>query len=164
MNQPVLHGSFTVERDLAVPPDYVFQAFANPELRKRWFRMPSTAKDSSHELDFRVGGHERASSTFDPSGTKTPERLSYNATFIDIAENERLVFTYDFTLDGIRRWTSLVTVELQPQPDSNATRLIRTEQYAYLAYTADGHQDLAHLKGSAGLQLNALAAALTPAR
>ena len=161
MNQPVLHGSFTVERDLDVPPHQVFRAFADPSLRTRWFRMPSSFRDSSHELDFRVGGHERASSTFDPTGTATPERLSYNATFIDIAENERLVFAYDFTLDDIRRWTSLVTVELKPERDSNATRLIRTEQYAYLAYAADGRQDIAHLKGSAGLQLNGLEAALT---
>jgi uncharacterized protein YndB with AHSA1/START domain len=80
---------------------------------------------------------------------------------MDIATNERLVFAYDFTLDGIRRWTSLVTVELAAHPDGDGTRLTRTEQYAYLAYAADGQQDVAHLKGSAALHLNALAAALT---
>jgi hypothetical protein len=80
---------------------------------------------------------ERASGAFSPTGTAVKERLSYNSTFIDIATDERVVFTYDLT------------------------RLTRTEQYAYLAYTADGQQDIAHLKGSTTLQLNALAAALT---
>lgn len=155
---PVLHGTFAVERDLYAPPPQVFQAFADPEVRTRWFRMPSTPEGTSHDMDFRVGGYERASGTFAPMGTKAKERLRYNSTFIDIATNERVVFTYDFTLDGVRRWTSLVTVELAAIGDG--THLTRTEQYAYLAYTADGEQDIAHLKGSTTLHLNALAAAL----
>jgi hypothetical protein len=40
------------------------------------------------------------------------------------------------------------------------TRLRHTEQYAFLAYPGDGSQDVAHLRGSMNLQLNALAAAL----
>jgi len=53
-----------------------------------------------------------------------------------------------------------VTVELSALPAGGGTRLRHTEQYAFLAYTDDGAQDLAHLKGSTNLQLNGLAAAL----
>jgi uncharacterized protein YndB with AHSA1/START domain len=164
----VIHGTFAVERDLDAPPPQVFQAFANPELRRSWFRMPSTPEAARHDMDFRVGGHERASGIFAPMGTEVTERLSYNSTFIDIATDERLVFTYDVTLDAIRRWTSLVTIELAAlsdlEGDGDGTRLTRTEQYAYLAYAADGQQDIAHLKGSTTLHLNALAAALAKLR
>jgi ferric-dicitrate binding protein FerR (iron transport regulator) len=68
------------------------------------------------------------------------------------------VYTYAFTLDGIRLWVSLVTREFAA--NDNGTRLTHTEQYAYLAYTADGQQDVAHLQDGTRLQLNALAAAL----
>jgi uncharacterized protein YndB with AHSA1/START domain len=98
--KPVLHGSFTVARDLDAAPARVFAAYAEPSLRTRWFRMPSTPEAAHHELDFRVGGHEIARRTFGPSGT--PEHLLYRAAFCDIATDERIVFTYDFTLDGVR--------------------------------------------------------------
>jgi hypothetical protein len=38
--------------------------------------------------------------------------------------------------------------------------LRHTEHYVFLAYTADGAHDTAHLEGGTRLQLNALAAAL----
>jgi hypothetical protein len=61
-------------------------------------------------------------------------------------------------LDGVTRWTSMVTVELAAT--ERGTRLTHTGQYAFLAYTGDGAQDIAHLKGSTRLQLNGLAAAV----
>jgi uncharacterized protein YndB with AHSA1/START domain len=153
--QPVLHGSFTVERDLDAAAPRVFAAYADQAVRKRWFRMPG-GPEGAHELDFSVGGHEMATGTF--AGSGVPEHLHYSSTFCDIVNNKRIVYTYAFTLDNIRRWVSLVTLELTP--NDNGTRLTHTEQYSYLSYTADGQQDVAHLKGSTRLQLNALAAAL----
>lgn len=45
-------------------------------------------------------------------------------------------------------------------PSDGGTSLRHTERYVFLAYTADGARDTAHLKGGTRLQLNALAAAL----
>ncbi len=53
---------------------------------------------------------------------------------------------------------SLVTVELSA--DAGGTRLRHTEQYAFLAATGTGKDDVAHLKGGTRLQLNGLLAAL----
>jgi len=47
--------------------------------------------------------------------------------------------------------------------DGTRTRLRHSEHYVYLAYSGDGAQDVAHLKGGTRLQLNGLAAALGPA-
>jgi uncharacterized protein YndB with AHSA1/START domain len=150
--QQVIHGSFTLPLDLAVPPDRVFAAFSEPSLRKQWFRIPSEPGASHYELDFRIGGHEIAEGAFAPSGVR--EHVGYRARFLDIVPDERIVFSYEVILDGRRRWVSLVTVELAP--DGDGTHMSRTEQYAFLTSTGDGRQDVAHLKGSARLQLNGL--------
>lgn len=149
----VIHGLFTLPLDLAVSPDRVFAAFADPSLRKRWFRVPSEPGASHYELDFRVGGHEIAQGVFAPAGVR--EHIEYRSQFVDIVADERIVFSYQVILDGRPRWVALVTVEMAP--DGGGTHLSRTEQYAFLTYGGDGQQDVAHLKGSARLQLNGLA-------
>jgi uncharacterized protein YndB with AHSA1/START domain len=149
-----------VERDLTATSDRVYAAYADIGLRRRWFQMPGDRSRAFHELDLRVGGHETASGAFAPAG-EAEERLEYRSTFLDLEAGSRVVFGYSFTLDGVRRWASLVTVELSAAPSGDGTRLRHTEQYAYLAYTGDGAQDIAHLKGSMNLQMNALASALT---
>jgi uncharacterized protein YndB with AHSA1/START domain len=161
VRQAVLHGSFSVERDLAASPGRVFSAYADFSVRRRWFRMPGDPARGRHELDFRVGGHEVASAVFAPTG-EAEEALEYRAAFFDLEPGARIVFGYSVTVDGVRRWASLVTVSLSalPLPSGAGTRLRHTEQYAYLAYDGDGAQDIAHLKGSMPLQLNGLAAAL----
>jgi uncharacterized protein YndB with AHSA1/START domain len=165
-SQAPLAGSFTVERDLAASPDRVFAAYAEPARRRRWFRIPGDPADADYELDFRPGGGEVSRGRFAPSGTTgTEELIEYRSVFWDIVPGSRLVFGYELVLDGVRRWVSLVTVELSAWPDETlpegaGTRLRHTEQYVLLAYAGDGAQDAAHLKGSTPLQLNGLAAAL----
>jgi uncharacterized protein YndB with AHSA1/START domain len=149
----LIHGSFTEARDLDAPPSRVFAAYAEPDQRGRWFRMPGR---THYELDFRVGGQEVSRGVFAPMGEE--ERLEYHATFSDIVTGERLVYAYDLTVNEVRHWVSLVTIELAPH--EAGTRLSHTEQYVFLACTADGAHDTAHLKGGTRLQLNALAAAL----
>jgi len=169
IGRAAIHGAFTVERELAASPDAVYAAYADVAVRRRWFRMPGDPARAFHELDFRVGGHEVSRGVFAPTGD-AEEVLSYRSTFFDLEPGTRIVFCYAFTLDGVRRWASLVTVELSavlsgpgpsgPGPAGDGTRLRHAEQYAFLAYDGDGAQDIAHLKGSMNLQLNALAAAL----
>ena len=61
-------------------------------------------------------------------------------------------------LDGVVRWAALRTVIFAP--DGDGTRLEWTEQYTFLELTENRAHDVAHLEGSARLQLNGLAAAL----
>jgi uncharacterized protein YndB with AHSA1/START domain len=127
----------------------------------RWFRVPSRPEEAHYELDFRVGGHENARGAFAPYGDSGDvERIEYRSTFLDIVPGERVVRSYELLLKDVRRWVSLVTVELAPH--DGGTRLTHTEQYVFLTYTDAGEHDVAHLKGSTRLQLNGLLAALCP--
>lgn len=150
-----VHGTAAISRELAAPPDRVWAAFADLELRDRWFRMPGS---TGHELDFRPGGGESASGVTDIAGTT--ERLEWSSRILDIVERRRLVFAYRLGIDGRTRYASLVTVELEPVGEG--TRLDCTEQYTVTAFTdADGGQDAARIKGGLPLLMNRLEAALT---
>jgi uncharacterized protein YndB with AHSA1/START domain len=153
-----LHGSFTAEVEVPSSPRDVFAAYAELPVRRRWFRMPGRA-DGEHELDFRVGGGERVAATFAPYGDDRAEHMAYHSHFLDITAEDRIVCAYRFELDGERRWASLVTVEFSASDAGTAVR--HTEQYAFLAVTGDGDDDVAHLKGGTRLQLNGLLAALS---
>jgi uncharacterized protein YndB with AHSA1/START domain len=142
---PVPHESVTVTRTLAAPPDRVYAAFADPDLRRRWFQLGSV----SHELDFRIGGGERAA---DHIGS---EHVEYASSFLDLVSDERIVFCYVLLLDGVRRIVSLVTIELTP--DGAGTHIDYTEQYVILRPVWG---DAGHLEGGIRLLLNGLMAVL----
>lgn len=149
-----VHGTAAIARELGAPPDRVWAAFADLEVRSRWFRMPGS---TGHELDFRPGGGESASGVTEVAGFA--ERLEWSSRIFDIVERRRLVFAHRLESNGLRRYVSLVTVELEPMGEG--TRLDYTEQYTVTAFAdADGSQDAAHLKGTLPFLLNRLEAAL----
>ena len=147
----MLHGSFTVARDVNAAPARVWDAYANADLRSGWRRLPGT---SVLDLDFRVGGWERL--TGSSAATGTVETIASHALFLDIVAGERIVSAHDVLVDGVRRWVSLISIAFEPT--EAGTRVTHTEQYTFLAWTDDGAHDQAHLRGSTWLSFNALAA------
>jgi uncharacterized protein YndB with AHSA1/START domain len=148
----VLHGSFTVTRDINAAPARVWDAYANADLRSAWRRLPGP--DGVLDLDFRVGGWERLTGT--SAATGTVEAIASHALFLDIVAGERIVSAHEALLDGERRWVSLISIGFEPAPAG--TRVTHTEQYTFLAWAGDGAHDQAHLRGSTQLSFNALAA------
>jgi uncharacterized protein YndB with AHSA1/START domain len=120
----VVHDSFTIERTYPTTPDRVFAAWATPEAKSQWFDADGL-ETSGYELDFQVGGHEHLA-------VKTPDGAIYtfDAVYADIVENERIVWSYEMTVDGRRMSVSLGTVEVVGV--SGGTRLTMTEQGAFL--------------------------------
>ncbi|CAL9378253.1 SRPBCC domain-containing protein [Streptomyces sp. enrichment culture] len=157
---PARHGTFFVDKDFTVPRAEVFRGFAEPSLRRRWFRLPGPSGTAGHDLDFRVGGGESAGNVFVSGDTE--ERLAYRSRFLDIVPDTRIVYVYEAEADGVRRWISLVTVELTDDPAG--CRLTWTEQYTWLVPTGDGEQDAAHLRGGTRLLLNGLSTVVNPDR
>jgi uncharacterized protein YndB with AHSA1/START domain len=140
---------FTIERWFRQSPEQTFQAFAEPELRQRWFRVPDSWTETEWSLDFRIGGGERNAGR-DRRGT----HHVFQSRFHDIVDGERIVFAYDLLLDGQLPSVSLTTIELGPDDDDGGTHLIFTEHGAFL----DGLEDPAEREHGTALLLNGLEA------
>jgi uncharacterized protein YndB with AHSA1/START domain len=121
----VVHDSFTIERTYPVPPEKVFAAWATLEAKRQWFGNEEGIEPVGDQtLDFRVGGREHFSA-------KAEGKLfDFDATYCDIVQNERIVWTYDMRMDGQRISVSLATVEIAGAP--GGTKLVMTEQGAFL--------------------------------
>jgi hypothetical protein len=77
----VTHSTFTLERRYPASVERVFQAWANPQARKRWM-----AQGAEHSQNFVVGGLETVRGS-DPQGRP----LTYQAQYAEIVTNERIL-------------------------------------------------------------------------
>ena len=127
------HNTFVIERTYPAAPSRVFTAFADPAAKSQWFSGPEEWESGRYELDFRVGGRERASGG-PPGG---PVHL-YEATYQDIVPDQRIVTTYVMYLDQTRISVSVATLELEPA--GQGTRLRLTEQGVFLDGADTGAQ------------------------
>jgi uncharacterized protein YndB with AHSA1/START domain len=144
-----VHATFIIERVYPHAPSRVFRAFADPKEKAKWFGAAENYTEELSESDFRVGGRDRQKGKWH-NGPVTEFACIYQ----DIVPDERLVYTYDMSLDGNRISVSLSTIEFRPE--GKGTRLKLTEQGVYL----DGYDDAGRREeGTRGL-LEALAASL----
>ncbi|AGP33344.1 polyketide cyclase [Sorangium cellulosum] len=87
----------TSDRDLVLtriidaPREKVFKAWTDPELLKKWF-APQPFTTPFAELDVRPGGASLIVMR-DPQGNEYPNK----GVFLEVVENERLVFTDAYT-------------------------------------------------------------------
>jgi len=118
------HTSFAIVRDLPAPPAAVFRAWSDPVAKQRWTAChPSMTRE--HSLDFRPGGVELNRMT-GPDGAV----FVVEARFIEILADQRIIYAYDYRVGDRRTSASLVTVEFAP--GGRGTRMVFTEQVAFL--------------------------------
>jgi uncharacterized protein YndB with AHSA1/START domain len=148
------HATFVIERTYDASPARVFAAWAEPAAKARWFGG-GDEETGEYELDFRVGGRE-----FSRDGAPDGDVYAYEARYLDIVPDERIVYTYDMHRRETRISVSLATVELKPE--GAGTRLVYTEQGAFL----DGQDKPQYREQGTGSLLDALGAELQrqPAR
>ena len=146
----VVHASFVIERKFPQAPERVFNAFADPLAKARWFSGPPDQwTQSLREFDFRVGGRERLIGAW--AGGKVS---SFNFVYQDIVPNERIIYSYAMQIDGVPISVSLATVEFKPA--GKGTLLVITEQGAFL----DGYDDAGSRERGTGMLLERLASSL----
>jgi uncharacterized protein YndB with AHSA1/START domain len=146
---PVVHGTFTLERNYPVSAARLYEAWADPEIKARWFIGPAGWRLVKRELDLRVGGHELLAGVF-PDGLET----LFTARYHDVTPDQRLVWSYDMQVAGRHLSVSLATVEIRPAGHGAALRF--TEQAAFL----DGADGTASRERGTAAHLDRLAAAL----
>jgi uncharacterized protein YndB with AHSA1/START domain len=120
----IAHGVFTVERTYKSAPAKVYQAWADPELKRQWFGSPEPG-NMKHSFDFRVGGSEHSEGKGPDGGDYT-----FDVRYYDIVPDNRIVYAYDMELNGARISVSVATVEFQPS--GTGTHLVITEHGAFL--------------------------------
>jgi uncharacterized protein YndB with AHSA1/START domain len=126
MSAPIVHASFSVERTFSTPPQRVFAAFADPELKAQWFHGPDDWTPTVRTFDFREGGHETT------AGEVPGEWSSrFEADYHLIEPDARIVYSYVMYHDDVRLSVSVATIELEPVDEGAATRVVFTEQGAY---------------------------------
>jgi uncharacterized protein YndB with AHSA1/START domain len=123
-DRTVVHDTFVIERQLKAAPKTVFDAFADPVKKARWFGAPDNG-DAALDVDFRVGGRE-----FNSGGEPGGAVYTFEAVYRDIVENERIVTTYEMAMDGVRISVSLTSTEFVAS--GSGTKLIYTEHGVYL--------------------------------
>ena len=119
------HATFSMERTFPHPPARVFAAFADPDAKAAWFVGPDGAASAGHTLDLRVGGREHLATELPDGNTVT-----FDATYLDIVPDERLIYAYEMTIAGQRISASLASIELRRAP--GGTHLALTEHGIFL--------------------------------
>jgi uncharacterized protein YndB with AHSA1/START domain len=135
--QSVIHSTFVIERSYPKPSERVFSAFADAAQKRRWFAEGKSHDVEEFEMDFRVGGIERARYRF-KEGTPFPGvALTNEGSYQDIVPNRRVVMASTMALGDQRISASLVTIEFSPS--EKGTDVICTHQGAFFE-GADGPQ------------------------
>ncbi|CAM3217135.1 SRPBCC family protein [Paenibacillus lupini] len=134
----VKHATFVVERTYQASAERVFEAWADPEVKGKWFSKPD-------QFEFRVGGREYSS-----GGPPEGPVFTFDAVYQDILTNQRIVYTYTLDMNETRMSVSTTTIELFEA--EGATKLVFTEQGAFF----DGHDTPEIREHGTGEMLDAL--------
>jgi len=151
VTRSVVHATFHLERTYDASSARVWKALTNPSAKAQWFGAPSEPVEIiERAMDVRPGGRERLKGRWAGHVVST-----YDATYYDVIENERLVYCYEMHLDDRKISVSVATMQLKA--DGKRTQLLLTEQGAFL----DGYDDAGSRERGTNELLDLLGQALT---
>lgn len=150
ITRSVAHATFHLERTYGASPARVWKALTDATAKAQWFGAASEQLEIiERRMDVRPGGREWLKGRWKGGVTST-----FDATYYDVIENERLVYGYEMHLDDRKISVSLATIQLKAE--GRQTRLMVTEQGAFL----DGYDDAGSREHGTGELLDALGRSL----
>ncbi len=160
----VVHSTFCIERTYAASPAQVYHALTDPIAKAKWFTGGEGFTLLARRMDVRPGGREhlqgrwaagahRAASE-EREGPPNGVVSTFDAVYLDVIPEQRLVYAYEMHLDQRKISASLATMELKRE--GAGTRLIVTEQGAFF----DGYDDAGAREQGTGKLLEALGRSL----
>ncbi len=145
----VVHDAFTLQRTYDATPAQVYHALTDRAAKAKWFEGGADWTPIERTMDVRPGGREVARGRW-PSGLVT----TFDAVYLDIVPDRRVVYAYDLYLDDRKISVSLATLEIAAA--AGGARLTFTEQGAFL----DGYDDAGAREHGTGLLMDRLGASL----
>ena len=162
-SRAVSHSTFRLERSYDSSPAQVYRAFTDPIAKAKWFTGGDGFTLLERTMDVRSGGRERLQGRWgrgthggskDDNSPSASVVTTFDAIYLDVIPNERLIYTYEMHLDDRKISVSLATIELRAS--GQATRVLVTEQGAFL----DGYEDAGSRERGTGQLLDALGRSL----
>jgi len=114
------HDNFTIERRYRSAPAKVFEAFADPAIKRRWYVEGPGFIVDSYTPDFRVGGKETSAFTVDAGDFKSDE-IRNDTYYFDIVDQRRIVYAYSMSNVGVPFSASLSTVLFEENEEGGTT-------------------------------------------
>ena len=153
---PLTHDSFSMTRRFDAPIDRVFNAWADPAMKRRWFvdNDGPDWKTLEYSNDFRVGGRERGRWQMNSTDKTMAGEHTNETIYLDIIPGKQIVYAYTMAMNGQVHFSSLTTVELFSK--DGGTELRFTEQGAF----AEGSDGIAGRQNGWGWLLDGLAKVL----
>lgn len=167
LERTVVHATFCIERTYPASPAEVYRALTDPVAKAKWFTGGERFTLLARSMDVRPGGREHLQGRWSagahrpaPDGQAGPADgvvSTFDAVYLDVIPEQRLVYAYEMHLDQRKISASLATMELKRA--GAATRLVVTEQGAFL----DGWDDAGSRERGTVQLLEALGRSLTHA-
>jgi uncharacterized protein YndB with AHSA1/START domain len=128
------HGQFTIVRHYAASPARVWAAWADIDVKARWFIGPERWELIERRMDLRVGGEEVLRGRFAdgalPGRCGGALETQFSARYHLVEPGQRMVYVYDMHLNGNHHSVSLATVEFAPEGAGCQLRF--TEQVVFV--------------------------------
>lgn len=150
-----LANELVIDRLLNAPRSGVWRCWTEPDLLKRWF-VPAPWSVARAEVDLRPGGRSLIVMR-SPEGEEFPNA----GVYLDVVENERLVFTDAYTGGWVPSDKPFFTGIVTLADEGGKTRYIARAQH-WRAEDAKAHQEMGFVEGwnTCTDQLKALARTL----
>ena len=127
MNPTPIHDTFTIERQFKANRSRAFAAWSQVDLKAKWFVGPAGKWSLvKREMDFVPNGREVVIGEFDGHG-----RSHFDAVYLDIVDQENIVYAYRMYVNDELLSISLVTVSFED--NGPGTKMSFTEQGVYFA-------------------------------